>query len=157
MPPRAAARDGIASETTVPGKLAMIVGPMRSNKTAELLRRIETRYLLDPALDDAALSPLIEDVARIPPCAGFTIDKRGRLYFSSFTQNAMLVMGEDRALRSFVADPRISFEHLVFLVCALAGGEELQLAACEVCGALTVVDRFSFKARHCPHCAGRVD
>ena len=74
-----------------------------------VLRRIETRHLLDPALDDAALSPLIEDVARIPPCAGFTIDKRGRLYFSSFTQNAMLVMGEDRALRTFIADPRISF------------------------------------------------
>ncbi|MGH7035092.1 MAG: L-dopachrome tautomerase-related protein [Stellaceae bacterium] len=74
-----------------------------------VLRRIETRYLLDPALDDAALSPLIEDVARIPPCAGFTIDKKGRLYFSSFTQNAMLVMGEDRKLETFIADPRISF------------------------------------------------
>lgn len=74
-----------------------------------VLRRIETRYLLDPSLDDAALSPLIEDVARIPPCAGFTIDKKGRLYFSSFTQNAMLVMGADRALRTFIADPRISF------------------------------------------------
>ena len=74
-----------------------------------VLRRIETKYLLDPALDDAALSPLIEDVARIPPCAGFTIDKRGWLYFSSFTQNAMLAMGEDRALRTFIADPRISF------------------------------------------------
>jgi major royal jelly protein len=74
-----------------------------------VLRRIETRHLLDPALDDAALSPLIEDVARIPPCAGFTIDKRGRLYFSSFTQNAMLVMGEDCALHTLIADPRISF------------------------------------------------
>jgi hypothetical protein len=74
-----------------------------------MLRRIETRYLLDPTRDDAALSPLIEDVARIPPCAGFTIDTKGRLYFSSFTQNAMLVMGEDHALRTFIADPRISF------------------------------------------------
>lgn len=55
--------------------------------------------------------------------------------------------------RELVADPRISFEHLVFLVGALAGGEELQLVACEDCGALTVVDRFSFKARHCPQCA----
>jgi hypothetical protein len=57
--------------------------------------------------------------------------------------------------RELVADPRISFEHLVFLVSALTGGEELQLANCELCGALTVVDRFSFKARRCPHCVSR--
>jgi len=74
-----------------------------------VLRRIETKHLLDPSLSDDDLSPLIEDVVRIPPCAGFTIDKKGRLYFSSFTQNAMLVMGDDRALKIFAADPRISF------------------------------------------------
>lgn len=74
-----------------------------------VLRRIETRYLLDASLDDAQLGAQIEDVARIPPCAGFTIDRRGRIYFSAFTQNAMLVMGEDRKLRTLVADPRISF------------------------------------------------
>jgi hypothetical protein len=56
--------------------------------------------------------------------------------------------------RELVADPRISFEHLVFLVRALTGGEELQLANCELCGALTVIDRFTFKARHCLHCTG---
>lgn len=52
-----------------------------------------------------------------------------------------------------VADPHISFEHLVFLVRALAEGEELTLASCEECGALTVGDRISFKARRCLHCA----
>jgi hypothetical protein len=57
--------------------------------------------------------------------------------------------------RELVADPRISFEHLVFLVAALAGGEELRLAGCEQCGALTVLDRFTFKASRCPHCASR--
>jgi Flagellar transcriptional activator (FlhC) len=55
--------------------------------------------------------------------------------------------------RELVTDPSISFEHLVFLVCALTGGEELSLANCEQCGALTVVDRMSFKAHHCLHCA----
>jgi Major royal jelly protein len=74
-----------------------------------VLRRIETKYLLDASLNDDDLSPLIEDVVRIPPCAGFTIDRKGRLYFSSFTQNAMLVMGDDRQLKIFAADPRISF------------------------------------------------
>jgi hypothetical protein len=74
-----------------------------------VLRRIETKYLLDAKLTDAQLSLQIEDVVRIPPCAGFTIDKKGNLYFSSFTENAMLVMGENRKLRTLVADPRISF------------------------------------------------
>jgi hypothetical protein len=55
--------------------------------------------------------------------------------------------------RDLVADPRISFENLVFLVRALAEGEELALAGCEDCGALTVVDRITFKAHRCLHCA----
>jgi hypothetical protein len=33
--------------------------------------------------------------------------------------------------RELVPDPRISFEHLVFLVSALAGGEELTMVNCE--------------------------
>jgi hypothetical protein len=59
--------------------------------------------------------------------------------------------------RDLVADPRISFENLVFLVCALAEGEELALARCEDCGALTVVDRITFKMHRCPYCASRAD
>ncbi|HVA13959.1 MAG TPA: L-dopachrome tautomerase-related protein [Stellaceae bacterium] len=74
-----------------------------------MLRRIETKYLLDPSLSDAQRGAQIEDVTRIPPCAGFTIDGKGRIYFSAFTENAMLVMEDDRALRVLVADPRISF------------------------------------------------
>jgi hypothetical protein len=56
-----------------------------------------------------------------------------------------------------VADPHISFEHLVFLVSALAAGEELTLASCEDCGALTVGERISFKARQCLHCASAIE
>jgi thymidine kinase len=52
----------------VPGKLELIVGPMRSNKTAELLRRIETRrqyakqyvMLLKPSDDTKAAAGLVE-------------------------------------------------------------------------------------------------
>lgn len=52
----------------MPGKLEMIVGPMRSNKTAELLRRIETRreyakqhvLLLKPSADTKAAAGLVE-------------------------------------------------------------------------------------------------
>lgn len=56
------------TETAVPGKLEMIVGPMRSNKTAELLRRIEIRrqyakqyvVLLKPSDDTKAAAGLVE-------------------------------------------------------------------------------------------------
>jgi thymidine kinase len=52
----------------VPGKLEMIVGPMRSNKTAELLRRIETRrqyakqcvVLLKPSADTKSAAGVVE-------------------------------------------------------------------------------------------------
>ena len=50
------------------GKLELIVGPMRSNKTAELLRRVETRrtyarqyvMLLKPSADTKAAAGLVE-------------------------------------------------------------------------------------------------
>jgi len=52
-------------ETPVAGKLELIVGPMRSNETVELLRRIEIRrqyarqdvMLLKPSADTKALHP----------------------------------------------------------------------------------------------------
>ena len=55
-------------ETGVTGKLEMIVGPMRSNKTAELLRRIETRrqyakqyvLLLKPSADTKSAAGVVE-------------------------------------------------------------------------------------------------
>jgi thymidine kinase len=55
-------------ETAVTGKLELIVGTMRSNKTAELLRRIETRrqyarqyvLLLKPSDDTKAAGGLVE-------------------------------------------------------------------------------------------------
>ena len=59
--------------------------------------------------------------------------------------------------RDLVVEPRISFENLVFLIRALVEGHELTLASCEACGALTVFDRMTFKAHHCPYCAGRAD
>ena len=55
-------------ESAVTGKLELIVGPMRSNKTAELLRRIETRrqyakqdvMLLKPSADTKAAGGVVE-------------------------------------------------------------------------------------------------
>ena len=59
--------------------------------------------------------------------------------------------------RELVADPRVSFENLVFLVYALSEGEELTLASCEDCGAFIVADRITFKAHRCPYCASQTD
>lgn len=46
----------------------------------------------------------------------------------------------------------ISFEHAVFLVTALARGDELVLSNCSGCGALIVSDRAIYRAPSCLHC-----
>ncbi len=74
-----------------------------------VLRRIETRFLQDETLTEAEVAAGVEDVVRVPPLAGITIDRAGNLYFCSFTDNAILMMGKDRKLETLVADPRISF------------------------------------------------
>lgn len=59
---------GIVPEASVHGKLEMIVGPMRSNKTAELMRRIEIRreyarqhvMLFKPSADTKSAAGLVE-------------------------------------------------------------------------------------------------
>jgi hypothetical protein len=58
--------------------------------------------------------------------------------------------------RDLVADPHISFEHLVFLVSALTQGEELTVACCEDCGAFAVVDSVALRKRVCSHCASQI-
>ena len=73
------------------------------------LRRIETRFLQDENLSDHALESRVEDLARVPPLAGITIDRKGTLYFCSFTESAILRMGKDRKIETLIADPRISF------------------------------------------------
>ena len=47
----------------------------------------------------------------------------------------------------------ISFEHAVFLVTALARGDELALGNCGGCGAVIVLDRSACGAPSCLHCA----
>jgi hypothetical protein len=49
----------------------------------------------------------------------------------------------------------ISFEHAVFLVTALARGDELALSNCGGCGALIVSDRITFGTPSCLHCCDR--
>jgi hypothetical protein len=56
------------------------------------------------------------------------------------------------AYRTLVPNPRISFEHAVFLVTALARGDELRATLCGDCMGLIVVDRFGAGARRCLSC-----
>jgi len=74
-----------------------------------VLRRIETRVLQDETLSAAQVAACVEDVVRVPPLAGITIDRSGNLYFCSFTRDAILKMGKDRKIETLIADPRISF------------------------------------------------
>jgi hypothetical protein len=50
------------------------------------MRRIETKVLRDETLSKAEVAASVEDVARVPPLAGITIDRCGNLYFCSFTE-----------------------------------------------------------------------
>lgn len=51
-----------------------------------------------------------------------------------------------------VQGPRISFEHAVFLITALARGEELSAVVCGDCRALMIVDRLAMPLRRCTAC-----
>jgi hypothetical protein len=55
--------------------------------------------------------------------------------------------------RALIGKPLISFEHAVFLLLALARGDELTLGACRDCNALLVTDRWSLRAPRCIVCA----
>ncbi|HSY07219.1 MAG TPA: hypothetical protein VK820_01625 [Steroidobacteraceae bacterium] len=48
---------------------------------------------------------------------------------------------------------RISFEHAIFLVMALARGNEIQYGRCSDCSALVVVDRLMLRETRCLLCA----
>jgi hypothetical protein len=60
------------------------------------------------------------------------------------------------AFRLLLPATQISFEHAVFLVTALARGDQLRLGGCSECGSLMVTERFPLRAARCHHCAGAV-
>lgn len=54
--------------------------------------------------------------------------------------------------RRLVPTPRITFEHAVFLVAALARGDELHATHCTDCSGVIVVDRLAVAGRRCLAC-----
>lgn len=49
-------------------------------------------------------------------------------------------------------EPRISFEHAIFLLTALARGNEIHYGRCTDCAALVVVDRLTLREARCLLC-----
>ena len=56
------------------------------------------------------------------------------------------------AYRTLIPDSQITFEHAVFLITALACGEELTATLCGDCRGLMVVDRYAAPQRRCAAC-----
>jgi hypothetical protein len=103
------------------------------------LRRQEETAVLASVLSLLGVLPAILPA---PPCApALPGVSRGELLCQAF-----------EAFRLYVPTGQISFEHTVFLVSALARGDQLRLTTCGDCGALMVTERFSLRAARCHHC-----
>lgn len=59
--------------------------------------------------------------------------------------------------RALVGDPRISFEHAVFLLAALHAGDELRVAHCRECRGVLVTDRLMLRTPVCNDCSDLLD
>jgi sugar lactone lactonase YvrE len=75
--------------------------------TGDRLYRVRTRDLDDPALPGAALPSRVEDWAPKTISDGLTIDGAGNVYVSDPEHDAVLAIGQDRKLRTLLADPRL--------------------------------------------------
>jgi hypothetical protein len=70
----------------------------------------------------------------------------------SVARGELLVRAFDD-FRVLVPDATLSFEHAVFLVIALAAGDELRLAHCAGCSGFVVADRMALREPRCVPCA----
>lgn len=78
----------------------------------------------------------LPEASRTLPCVA-----RGELLCQAF-----------EVFRALMTSSQITFEHAVFLVVALARGDELKLTGCAECGSLLVVDRLALREPRCQHC-----
>ena len=78
----------------------------------------------------------VQDANRTLPCT-----QRGQALCEAF-----------ETYRHLVQDARISFEHTVFLVTALARGDELRASNCADCDGVILLDRYAPTARRCLAC-----
>lgn len=100
-------------------------------------------------LEESSLLASLCSLLGAPPHVGAAISRQ---VVANLSRGALICQAFE-IYRDLVTDPHISFEHLVYLVSALAAGDELILANCEDCGALIVGERISFRAHRCPQCS----
>jgi sugar lactone lactonase YvrE len=72
-----------------------------------LMVRIETRFLGDPSLDEAALSGHVERFADTPSTGGTAIDAEGTIYVSDTDRSRILKVSAGGQISTLVADPRL--------------------------------------------------
>jgi hypothetical protein len=73
-----------------------------------VLRRVPVERLLNEKISDETIGNTIEDIVRIPPCAGIARDHSGNLYLSSFTDSSILRLHR-KELEVVACHPRIAF------------------------------------------------
>jgi sugar lactone lactonase YvrE len=71
--------------------------------------RIETRFLDDPSLDEAALSAHVEQFADTPSTGGTAIDSAGTIYVSDVEHSRILTVTAAGKISTLVADPRLAW------------------------------------------------
>ena len=75
--------------------------------TGDRLFRVRTRDLDDATLSPSALAARVEDFAPKTISDGLTIDSEGTVYVTDPEHDALLTIGQDRALRTLVQDERL--------------------------------------------------
>src|ERR1700689_2708991 len=105
---------------------------MRSGRARQEAALLASLYQLLGALPQAPAPQLARSLACLT---------RGELLCQAY-----------EAYRDLIPEGLISFEHAVFLLTTLVGGDELILGACRDCGAALIVDRWSLRARREPDC-----
>jgi hypothetical protein len=69
-------------------------------------------------------------------------------------QRGELLCRSYETFRALLPEAALSFEHAVYLLTALARGDELCLAGCRDCGAVVVAERCALHAPRCAVCTG---
>jgi hypothetical protein len=69
-------------------------------------------------------------------------------------QRGELLCHSYETFRALLPQAGLSFEHAVYLLTALARGDELTLGACRDCGAVVVTEHFALHAPRCAVCGG---
>jgi hypothetical protein len=123
-----------------PQQAAHFTRTARTRQEAALLASL---YRLAGALPGPPELPRAEqprvELPRAPLIPGL---QRGELLCQSYD-----------AFRALLPEAALSFEHAVYLLTALARGDELKLVGCRDCGAVLVSDRWALHAPRCAVCS----